>query len=313
MSDSDKFSNPQRFAFGDDGGYNNYFAGYNHHHHQQNPSRHSDDISSSFSQWLHPAVDYNALSTAFDVSFSGNDYASINEATTAAGSCSAAPAAAAPSEYAHTTTNSSMSLASSPEGEIEEGSSMDRKDLLPEEAGDDKPSKKDSNKGKKKEEKKKREPRFAFMTKSEIDNLEDGYRWRKYGQKAVKNSPFPRSYYRCTSQKCNVKKRIERSYQDPTVVITTYEGQHTHHCPATIRGSAAAAALLGQYSLFSPFRPVPEDLFFPAATEANYGGTFRQQTSATAGEVIGDDDGHGYFGLLPGMVTSFLHMKPHLP
>lgn len=46
----------------------------------------------------------------------------------------------------------------------------------------------------KKSEKKKRErePRFAFMTKSEVDHLEDGYRWRKYGQKAVKNSPFPR-------------------------------------------------------------------------------------------------------------------------
>lgn len=25
-----------------------------------------------------------------------------------------------------------------------------------------------------------------------MDNLEDGYRWRKYGQKAVKNSHFPR-------------------------------------------------------------------------------------------------------------------------
>jgi hypothetical protein len=37
-----------------------------------------------------------------------------------------------------------------------------------------------------------RQPRFAFMTKSDVDHLEDGYRWRKYGQKAVKNSPFPR-------------------------------------------------------------------------------------------------------------------------
>lgn len=44
----------------------------------------------------------------------------------------------------------------------------------------------------KKKEKKVREPRFAFLTKSEIDHLEDGYRWRKYGQKAVKNSPYPR-------------------------------------------------------------------------------------------------------------------------
>ena len=44
----------------------------------------------------------------------------------------------------------------------------------------------------KKGQKRARQPRFAFMTKSEIDHLEDGYRWRKYGQKAVKNSPFPR-------------------------------------------------------------------------------------------------------------------------
>ncbi|KAJ8774709.1 hypothetical protein K2173_017155 [Erythroxylum novogranatense] len=73
------------------------------------------------------------------------------------------------------------------------------------------------------------QPRFAFMTKSEVDHLEDGYRWRKYGQKAVKNSPFPRGYYRCTNGKCTVKKRVERSSKDPTVVITTYEGQHCHH------------------------------------------------------------------------------------
>lgn len=45
---------------------------------------------------------------------------------------------------------------------------------------------------KKTNQKRQREPRFAFMTKSEVDHLEDGYRWRKYGQKAVKNSPFPR-------------------------------------------------------------------------------------------------------------------------
>ena len=45
---------------------------------------------------------------------------------------------------------------------------------------------------KKKKQKREKEPRFAFMTKSEIDHLDDGYRWRKYGQKAVKNSPFPR-------------------------------------------------------------------------------------------------------------------------
>ncbi|GJM89760.1 hypothetical protein PR202_ga05979 [Eleusine coracana subsp. coracana] len=55
-------------------------------------------------------------------------------------------------------------------------------------------SKKGSGKGKGKGEKRPRQPRFAFMTKSEVDHLEDGYRWRKYGQKAVKNSPFPRYF-----------------------------------------------------------------------------------------------------------------------
>ncbi|MCD7461450.1 hypothetical protein HAX54_046167 [Datura stramonium] len=80
-------------------------------------------------------------------------------------------------------------------------------------------------------QKKQREPRFAFMTKSEVDFLEDGYRWRKYGQKAVKNSPFPRNYYRCTSATCNVKKRVERFFGDPSIVVTTYEGKHTHPSP----------------------------------------------------------------------------------
>ncbi|XP_010518421.1 PREDICTED: probable WRKY transcription factor 23 [Camelina sativa] len=104
------------------------------------------------------------------------------------------------------------------------------------------------------QKKRQREARVAFMTKSEVDHLEDGYRWRKYGQKAVKNSPFPRSYYRCTTASCNVKKRVERSFRDPSTVVTTYEGQHTHISPLTSRpistgagfyGSSGAASNLG--------------------------------------------------------------------
>ncbi|XP_057809766.1 probable WRKY transcription factor 48 [Salvia miltiorrhiza] len=97
---------------------------------------------------------------------------------------------------------------------------------------------------KKKNQKRQRDPRFAFMTKSEIDHLDDGYRWRKYGQKAVKNSPFPRSYYRCTSPACGVKKRVERSSDDPSIVVTTYEGTHTHSCPITPRGAAAGFGVI---------------------------------------------------------------------
>ncbi|MED6135733.1 putative WRKY transcription factor 43 [Stylosanthes scabra] len=78
--------------------------------------------------------------------------------------------------------------------------------------------------------KKKMKPRFEFQTRSADDILDDGYRWRKYGQKAVKNSMYPRSYYRCTHHTCNVKKQVQRLSKDTSIVVTTYEGIHNHPC-----------------------------------------------------------------------------------
>lgn len=40
-----------------------------------------------------------------------------------------------------------------------------------------------------------REPRVVVQTTSEVDILDDGYRWRKYGQKVVKGNPNPRSHF----------------------------------------------------------------------------------------------------------------------
>ncbi|XP_031406914.1 WRKY transcription factor 23-like [Punica granatum] len=120
-----------------------------------------------------------------------------------------------------------------------------------EEQEEKKTKKKALERNKKAKEKKQREPRFAFMTKSEVDHLEDGYRWRKYGQKAVKNSPFPRSYYRCTSASCNVKKRVERSHADPSIVVTTYEGQHIHPSPLLVPRHSALMRPAPEYSAFS--------------------------------------------------------------
>ncbi|KAL5560552.1 hypothetical protein UlMin_036763 [Ulmus minor] len=85
-----------------------------------------------------------------------------------------------------------------------------------------------SEKSKVKVRRKLREPRFCFQTRSDVDVLDDGYKWRKYGQKVVKNSLHPRSYYRCTHSSCRVKKRVERLSEDCRMVITTYEGRHNH-------------------------------------------------------------------------------------
>lgn len=78
-----------------------------------------------------------------------------------------------------------------------------------------------------------REPRVVVQTLSEVDILDDGYRWRKYGQKVVRGNPNPRSYYKCTATGCPVRKHVERASHDPKAVVTTYEGKHNHDVPTS--------------------------------------------------------------------------------
>ncbi|KAI5683188.1 hypothetical protein M9H77_04416 [Catharanthus roseus] len=84
------------------------------------------------------------------------------------------------------------------------------------------------------------ESRYVVQTMSEVDVINDCYRWRKYGQKLVKGNPNPRSYYRCSNSGCPVKKHVERSSHDPKIVITTYEGKHDHEMPASSSSSQTA-------------------------------------------------------------------------
>ncbi|KAG2261578.1 hypothetical protein Bca4012_013708 [Brassica carinata] len=81
------------------------------------------------------------------------------------------------------------------------------------------------------------EPRIIVQTTSEVDLLDDGFRWRKYGQKVVKGNLYPRSYYKCTTQGCGVRKHVERAASDPKAVVTTYEGKHNHDVPASRNSS----------------------------------------------------------------------------
>lgn len=56
---------------------------------------------------------------------------------------------------------------------------------------------------------------------------EDGYNWRKYGQKLVKGNEFTRSYYKCTYPSCLGKKQVERSH-DGHITDIHYIGKHEH-------------------------------------------------------------------------------------
>ncbi|GMG98518.1 hypothetical protein Nepgr_000358 [Nepenthes gracilis] len=71
----------------------------------------------------------------------------------------------------------------------------------------------------------------------------DSWTWRKYGQKPIKGSPYPRGYYRCSSSKgCSARKQVERSRVDPTTLVITYVSDHNHPAPASKHHHAAAAA-----------------------------------------------------------------------
>jgi hypothetical protein len=57
----------------------------------------------------------------------------------------------------------------------------------------------------------------------------DDYPWRKYGQKPIKGSPYPRGYYKCSTVRgCPARKHVERDPRQPAMLIVTYESDHRH-------------------------------------------------------------------------------------
>ncbi|XAR58866.1 hypothetical protein NMG60_11014434 [Bertholletia excelsa] len=130
-----------------------------------------------------------------------------------------------------------------------------------------------------------REPRVVVQTTSDIDILDDGYRWRKYGQKVVKGNPNPRSYYKCTYQGCPVRKHVERAANDLRSVITTYEGKHNHDVPAA-RGSGSSsisrplpAPAAAANDVTATIRPLAMAHSSATAAMANPTGNLRQPVS----------------------------------
>lgn len=86
---------------------------------------------------------------------------------------------------------------------------------------------------------KSKDPGLAIQVDRSSD---DGYNWRKYGQKVVKGSEHPRSYYKCTHPNCEVKKIFERSYTGQITEIV-YKGTHDHPKPQPSRRFSAGALM----------------------------------------------------------------------
>ncbi|XP_047050205.1 transcription factor WRKY19-like [Lolium rigidum] len=72
---------------------------------------------------------------------------------------------------------------------------------------------------------------------------DDGFSWRKYGQKDILGAHHPRAYYRCTHQKtqgCTATKQVQRVDEDPTLYDVIYNGDHTCVHKATAAATAKA-------------------------------------------------------------------------
>ncbi|KAF3327360.1 putative WRKY transcription factor 70 [Carex littledalei] len=69
-----------------------------------------------------------------------------------------------------------------------------------------------------------------FCNKVINQSIDDGFTWRKYGQKEIFSAKYPRSYFRCTykhEENCQATRQVQQSEQQPGMYEITYIGDHT--------------------------------------------------------------------------------------
>ncbi|XAR53607.1 hypothetical protein NMG60_11022225 [Bertholletia excelsa] len=124
------------------------------------------------------------------------------------------------------------------------------------------------------------------MTQEEL--LSDSWAWRKYGQKPIKGSPYPRNYYRCsTSKGCAARKQVEKSPSDPSIYVVSYTGEHTHPRP-THRNSLAGSTR----NKLASTAPKPESGDCSMALPPSSSPISASSFSSTALSMDGEDSPH---------------------
>nr|QIN97357.1 WRKY20 transcription factor [Isatis tinctoria] len=101
-----------------------------------------------------------------------------------------------------------------------------------------------------------------------VGAVDDGYCWRKYGQKEIHGSINPRGYFRCThrfTQKCLAVKQVQKSDKDPSIYEVKYVGDHTCNNSSTSPKTATASFSVSMFGEGNR-ADVPEDVK-PTKTE----------------------------------------------
>ncbi|XP_026666347.1 WRKY transcription factor 71-like [Phoenix dactylifera] len=90
---------------------------------------------------------------------------------------------------------------------------------------------------------------------------EDGYEWKKYGQKFIQNIRKNRSYFKCRNRRCKAKKRLEWLPSDPSSIRVIYQGAHDHPSPRPQSNleQEASARRANRYNLANQVLGSPSD------------------------------------------------------
>ncbi|KAL6968639.1 hypothetical protein U1Q18_034437 [Sarracenia purpurea var. burkii] len=135
----------------------------------------------------------------------------------------------------------------------------------------------------------------------------DSWSWRKYGQKPIKGSPYPRGYYRCsTSKGCSAKKQVERCKTDASMLIITYTSSHNHpgpdHLPNTITAATDATAAAASTEQSKEPLPVTNDDHHPTTPPEKEDLTKDQDqliVNSCQDDARGDGEDHFHYSQSP--------------